>query len=99
MNYCEHCHTVVEENKCSLCGRRKLREVEKIDYCFVLEKEDLWAKMFMEILKENNIPYMYLPVVGAGTIIKTGGMERYKIYVPYEKRIEAIELIDSVFHE
>ena len=57
----------------------------------------MWAKMLIEVLKDNNIPCTSLPVHGAALSIKTGMRERLKIYVPYKNLGKATELLNELF--
>lgn len=97
MKYCSKCYIPVETARCPLCGSGKLREIEMSDYCFVTEKEEMWAKMFMDLLKDQGIACTSLPAVGTGMTMKAGVMERWKIYVPYEALNQALELLKEAF--
>ena len=44
-------------------------------YEFLTEKEEMWARMLMEVLKDNGIPYAVESVYGAGLVLR-GGMSR-----------------------
>ncbi len=69
------------------------------DYVFLVEKKAMWAKMLIQLLKENQIPYTTLPVYGAGLCMKAGVQERLKIYVPKENAVKAAALCDELFSE
>lgn len=97
MKYCEHCHCVISQSICPDCGNSHLRDVENNDYCLIAEKEEMWAKLFMEILESNHIPYTSLPILGAGVVLKAGKTEWYRIYVPYEKLSAALNLWKETF--
>lgn len=66
-------------------------------YEFLLEKEEMWARMLCEVLEDNGIPYVALPVYGAGFTISTGRQELLRIFVPSEKLEEAYELSQVLF--
>ena len=66
-------------------------------YEFLIEKEEMWAKMLVEILNDNGIPCVSRSVRGAGFVIKTGLPERLKIYVPGDKIERAAELANELF--
>ena len=68
-----------------------------IGYEFLVEKDGMWARMFMEILGNNNIPCTFLPANGSGLAIRAGVQERLKIFVPAEKRAQAEELLEEFF--
>ncbi len=64
---------------------------------FLVEKEEMWAKMLIEVLKDNNIPCISFPVYGVGLVIKTGKKEILKIFVPSENLEQASELVQELF--
>ena len=63
----------------------------------LVEKEEMWAKMLMQVLEDNDIPCFALPVFGAGLSIKAGIQERLKVYVPSENLPHATELVEELF--
>ena len=67
------------------------------DYVFLVEKESMWAKMLEEVLKDNNIPCVTVPVLGAGLTLKTGMQERLKVLVPSKSKTQAEELMNELF--
>ena len=67
------------------------------EYVLLIEKEEMWARMLIEILEDNHIPCASLPVHGAGLSIKTGMQERLKVYVPEECFCQATELLEALF--
>ena len=68
-------------------------------YEFLIEKEEMWARMLMEVLQDNGIPCVKQVVYGAGLVIKTGMLERLKVYVPKEYMEQARELVEELFSE
>ena len=66
-------------------------------YALLVEKEEMWAKMLLQVLKDNNVPCAAIPVYGAGFSLKTGTKERLKIYVPAEHLPQATELVEALF--
>ena len=66
-------------------------------YVLLVEKEEMWAQMLMQVLEDNNVPCAALPVYGAGFAIKTGIQERLKVYVPSENLPQATELLQELF--
>lgn len=99
MNYCETCHLAAEGEVCPVCGDDLLRPVRGEDYCFLAEKEEMWANLFQEVLQNNGIPAALLPVMGAGVSLKSGRMEEYRIFVPYGRLEEARDLFRLTFGE
>ncbi len=69
------------------------------NYVFLVEKEEMWAKMLLEVLKDNEIPCTALPVHGAGMVARAGMQERLKILVPAEQKARAEELEKELFPE
>ena len=66
-------------------------------YVLLVEKEEMWAKMLIQVLEDNNIPCTAIPVYGAGFSIKTGTQERLKVYVPVDNLPQATELVEELF--
>ena len=66
-------------------------------YVLLVEKEEMWAQMLMQVLEDNNVPCAALPVYGAGFAIKTGTQERLKVYVLSENLPQATELLQELF--
>lgn len=69
------------------------------EFIFLAEKEDMWAQMLMEVLKDNDIPCVSMSVYGAGFTNKTGIKDHLKIYVPAEKQQQAQQLLEELFSE
>ena len=68
-------------------------------YEFLTTKEEIWAKVLMEVLRDNKIPAHARPVNGAGFSIRTGLPDVFAIYVP-EACVEAAKnLADELFSE
>ena len=89
------------ENLCALLDCQPGDIIEYVkdrdDYRFLTEKEYMWAKMLEEVLKDNDIPCVAVPVLGAGFTLKTGMQERLKVYVPSESKAQAEELMNELF--
>ena len=69
----------------------------KDGYVLLIEKEEMWAKMLMQVLEDNKVPCVAIPVFGAGLSIKTGMQERLKVYIPSENLPQATELTEELF--
>ena len=65
----------------------------------LMETDEMWAKMLMEVLDDNEIPYAAKSVYGAGLVIRAGMQERLEIYVPEEYFEQAKALADALFSE
>ena len=68
-------------------------------YVLLTEKEEMWAKLLMQVLEDNNVPCTAIPVYGAGFSLRTGMQERLKVYVPSENLPQAMELTEELFSE
>ena len=66
-------------------------------YEFLVQKEEMWARMLMEVLKDNGITATALSVYGAGLAIHTGKQELLNIFVPAENLTQAQELLQALF--
>ena len=69
----------------------------KDGYVLLLEKEEMWAKMLIQVLEDNSVPCAAIPVYGAGFSIKTGTQDRLKVYVPAENLPQATDLAEELF--
>ena len=67
------------------------------DFVFLTEKEEMWARMLMQVLEDNGIPCSALPVHGAGFVIKTGMQESLRVYVPSSHIQQATDLLEELF--
>ena len=68
-------------------------------YEFLTQKEEMWAKMLIEVLDDNGIPYMVRPTNGAGFSIHTGQQDLLNVYVPSEYLTRASELVEELFNK
>ena len=89
------------ENLCALLDCQPGDIIEYVkdrdDFQLLTEKEYMCAKMLEEVLKDNDIPCVAVPVLGAGFTLKTGMQERLKIFVPSESKARAEELMKELF--
>ena len=67
------------------------------EFVLLVEKEAMWAQMLMQVLKDNGIPCISIPVYGAGLVVKTGMQERLKVLVPAEHAEQAARLLRELF--
>ena len=67
------------------------------EYVLLVEKEEMWARMLMDVLKDNGIPCSALPVYGAALALKAGKQEHLRVYVPSSYHPQAAELLDALF--
>ncbi len=68
-------------------------------YVFLIEKEEMWARMLLEVLEDNGIPCFATSVYGAGLSLRAGVQERLKIFVPSEFFEQASELAQELFSD
>ncbi len=66
-------------------------------FVFLIEKEEIWARMLMEVLKDNRIPCAAESVYGAAMVLRGGMKERLRIYVPSERFEAAASLAEELF--
>ena len=69
------------------------------EYALLIEKEEIWARMLIQVLEDNHVPCASLPVYGAGFAAKTGSQDFWKIYVPDNYLPLATELVEVLFSE
>ena len=67
------------------------------DYVLLVEKEEMWAKMLMEVLEDNSITCASLPVLGAGLSMRVGVQDQLKVFVPASDFEKASELLQELF--
>lgn len=51
------------------------------EYELLIEKEEIWTKMYVQLLEQNGIKCMLIPVNGMGLSMKTGIQDFLRIYV------------------
>ncbi|MBQ9805655.1 MAG: hypothetical protein IJW49_04010 [Clostridia bacterium] len=94
MYYCEKCHLLSETDACDYCFDEKLREVKDGDYCFLIECEEVFGKMFEEMLQKQGIACAMEPV-GNGVRSQLGlSLGNYKIFVPYQFYSQACDMLE-----
>ena len=99
MFYCHECHQVYNTDVCPECGAH-LKEAQKDDDCFLVEKKTIWADMLKELLENYHIPYYCEEAMGAGVSLKVGPMlESYQFYVPYSHYQQAMECVKTFFKD
>lgn len=98
--YCEKCHSLIEGKKCPVCGSKKVREPLGDDLCYLIEKEMIWGEMLADVLKQNEIPYLYKESLGAAVTIQIGAMlERYRFFVAFSHYERAKDIVEGLFPE
>ena len=98
MLYCTHCALLTEEQICPVCGSEDLRAPENGDFCFLTERQALWAGLLSDVLRQEGIPFVKESVQGAGLAAKIGPIaERIRFWVPYDRYPAAKELETAIF--
>lgn len=96
--YCPNCHVLVRARRCPICDRKWLEPPLPEDYCFLSEKDSVWAGVLEDCLRQNGIPYLIQNTLGAGLTVKMGTMmERTKFYVRFAYFQKAQELEEELF--
>ena len=96
MFFCEICNMIMRDNRCANCGKKKLREVQNDDFCFLVALDADKAIYFEENLKLQNIPAALL---GTGLNLATRASGRFQIYIPYGFFGQAKEMYQLLFGE
>lgn len=100
MYLCKKCHRLNETDRCASCGKSGGVPPRDGDFCLLTEKEEYSAGMLEETLKNNDIPFVKKPVMGAGLTARIGAaLEYHKFYVSYENLTKAKELVEILFGE
>ena len=94
MFFCERCNMLMQDTRCTMCGKKKLREVRDDDFCFFVALEADTARYFEENLKLQNIPVASL---GVGLDLRTRTSGLFKIYIPYNCFDTATEIYNFLF--
>lgn len=63
------------------------------EYELLIEKEKIWAEMYIQLLEQNGIRCMAMPVNGIGLSMKTGCQDFLRIYVASSEKKKAENLI------
>ena len=66
-------------------------------FVFLVEKEAMWGEMLMEVLKDNGVECVAVPVDNAESLLQVKIRERLKIYVPADSKEKADELLSELF--
>ncbi len=66
------------------------------EYELLIEKEKIWAEMYLQLLEKNGIRYMVIPVNGIGLSMKTGCPDFLRIYVASSEKKKAEDLIKGI---
>ena len=67
------------------------------NYVLLTEKEEMWARMLMQVLEDHQISCTAIPVQGAGFSIRTGTRDSLRVYVPAKNLAQASGLLEELF--
>lgn len=94
MLYCEKCKRVCASESDCICGGRAFREADPQDYCYLIETNEMLAKMLEDSFTSNDIKCVLVPS-GNGYRSALGlSLGNFIIYVTYEKYNEAVDIVE-----
>ena len=94
MYFCENCNCLMDDTRCGICGKKKLRTVQDNDFCYFTTLPVNEAGIFEATLKEANIPVASLGMPGLKRVRLSG---QFKIYLPYGYFEQAKEIYQTIF--
>lgn len=94
MKYCEKCNLLLTEQRCSICGNKKIRDVENGDFCFLIECEQTFGQMLKEIFEKDGIKCALVPWGDGVRTVFALQLDKYRVYVPYEHYDKSKETVD-----
>lgn len=98
MKFCEKCNTLCDSAVCPACGNKSLREPQFDDFCFLTEREPMWADMLRAALADAQIESAYRPLLGMGVTFGAGRtLDRHQIFVPYDCYDAALDVMLALF--
>ena len=86
MFFCENCNLLLNDNICGNCNKKQLRSVEENDFCYFIDLDVFNAKIFEEMLKNNKIDFVFLPIrnnVGSTAFSKEA--DTHRIYLKFKQ--------------
>ena len=99
MLFCEKCNFITTENRCPVCGNKKVRTVCDTDFCFFVNLDEFHFTMLESALEEKAIEIVGLPFYPRGaTYANAGRAEGRKVYIRY-KDIEQVRDIYEVLFD
>lgn len=98
MLFCEKCNILTTENRCPLCGNKKLRDVDGEDFCFFTNVDEFYFEMLESTLNENDIEVVGVPFYSLGVSYATvGRADKRKVYVRYKDIEKTKEICEVIF--
>ncbi len=96
--FCEKCNFATPENRCPLCGNKKLRDVKNEDLCFFVNINEFSYKMFESALQEQNIEVVGVPCYSREATYATAGRANARqVYIRYKDIEKAMEIYEAIF--
>ena len=68
-------------------------------YVLLTEQDAIWSEILPDILKQDGISCIAVPVRGAGLTLSTGMQERFEFFVPESNFEEARKLLQKFFQK
>jgi len=66
--------------------------------CFLAEKDNVWAGVLADVLKQHDIPFVKESSLGAGMAIRAGSLlETIRFFVPASCFAAAKDIVDELF--
>lgn len=85
MLFCEKCNFITTENRCSMCGNKKVRTVCDTDFCFFVNLDEFYFNMLESALSEKAIEIVGVPFYPHGvTYANAGRAQGRKVYIRYK---------------
>lgn len=83
LNFCEYCNIACKDERCPVCGQKKLRAVNNDDFCLAAKVDRGFGEDLKEYLERENIECILMP---HGTGVRSYAalpLESYLLYVRY----------------
>lgn len=98
MIFCEKCNYITAENRCPLCGNKKLRNVNNDDFCFFINLDTFHFTMFESALNEKKIDVIGIPYYPRAVAYGNAGRAQgRKVYLRYKDIGQAKEIYETLF--
>lgn len=99
MFYCDDCKMACDQEVCHYCGKKRLKQVEAKDFCFLTEIRNEQFYFLEAELKRNKIPFVSQPF-GNGARTALGlNLENQRVFVPYEFLQNSRDILREIENE
>lgn len=99
MYFCENCHLPTETERCPHCKRKNLRPIAPQDMCELTECPQQWYELEKHRFQALSIPVVTLPVGSGVNSMFALPLENYRLYVPWERFDDAVEVLEQIQRE